>query len=293
MLVLSAGPDPLTAVGFSADGWFVYGAVKENRITRFSTDGSQSDFFSKDTVLRDIRHLAFSPISSDILGMTSSKLVHFSERYPNGSVDIPVPPNGHGLTSCAVVTPYLIALGSGFAVERPVAGFFRLLTLPEGKERGPAISEKGGVKAIAVHQSTQTVAWATGHREIAVWEIAKPDRVRMSFQQTATALAFSPDGLVLAAAMQWNVTLLDWKLKREKAICKGHKGRVTSVAYTPDGNLMTASWDGTVKSWDATGREMRSLDFQQGRLTCLAISPDGTRAAVGTDRGTVLIWDLL
>ena len=51
--------------------------------------------------------------------------------------------------------------------------------------------------------------------------------------------------------------------------------------------------DGTVRYWDTTGAEFRSLDFQRGRLTSMAIAPDGLRAIVGTDRGTIVIWDLV
>jgi RNA polymerase sigma factor (sigma-70 family) len=47
---------------------------------------------------------------------------------------------------------------------------------------------------------------------------------------------------------------------------RGHVNRLTSVAYSPDGkSIATASWDGTVRIWNATtGEEMRRLGLDKG-----------------------------
>jgi RNA polymerase sigma factor (sigma-70 family) len=90
----------------------------------------------------------------------------------------------------------------------------------------------------------------------------------------------------------------------------GHINRLTSVAYSPDGtSIATASWDGTVRIWDAkTGKEVRRLgldDTKGARLQSeepssntfhqIAFSSDNaflvTVKRESTDRFVVIVWD--
>src|SRR5262249_21679274 len=73
------------------------------------------------------------------------------------------------------------------------------------------------------------------------------------------ALAFSPDGKVLAAA-DGTIRLFDVASGKEALPMQGLRGPVTSVALTPDGrSLATRSGEGTIL-WDiATGRERLRL----------------------------------
>jgi WD40 repeat protein len=73
----------------------------------------------------------------------------------------------------------------------------------------------------------------------------------------ARALAFSPDGRVLAAADGADGSILLWDVATGKVRTRfaGHQGGAVSLAFAPDGRtLVSGSVDTTALVWDVTGR---------------------------------------
>ena len=78
----------------------------------------------------------------------------------------------------------------------------------------------------------------------------------------------------------------------ERSDLIGHRASVRSVAWSPDGSrLATASWDGTARVWDASGREILTLEGNRGQVNSVSWSPDGTRLATASWDGTARVWD--
>jgi WD40 repeat protein len=65
------------------------------------------------------------------------------------------------------------------------------------------------------------------------------------------------------------------------------------VAFSPDGKtLASASWDRTVKLWDAgSGAVLQTLEGHSSEVTAVAFSPDGKMLASASWDGTVKLWD--
>jgi WD40 repeat protein len=74
---------------------------------------------------------------------------------------------------------------------------------------------------------------------------------------------------------------------------EGHSDSVSSVAFSHDSaRLASASWDSTVKIWDAhSGACLQILKGHSGAVRSVAFSHDSARLASASLDSTVKIWD--
>jgi WD40 repeat protein len=290
MLVVDCGPDAVTALAFGPDGTAFIGTRAGSLL--------RSDGFGVSAVSAVDFVAQMRPVLC-VAGPVAGDAVYFGGPY--GAVRVTIEAatllqsaaTNRTVMGLAAVSPGLVAVGFGDPVHR-MPGSFELFDVKTWEPKAPVTRESTGVRAVAAHPPTQTVAWATGGRQVVVWPITKPDKWRVSLPAAVPSLAFHPDGRWLAAAQDWTVLPIDTERKQLRDALKGHKGRVTAVTFHPhDGTLYSTSWDGTVRLWDVgSGTERTGFDWKLGRQLCLAISPDGTRAAAGSGSGKVVFWDV-
>lgn len=116
--------------------------------------------------------------------------------------------------------------------------------------------------------------------------------VKQKHTDWITAIAYSPDGVLLASADRAG-GLWVWEAKsaHEFYNLAGHKAGVTAVAFRDDSNfLASASEDGTIKLWDMeSGKNVKTWNAHAGGVLSLAFTHDGRLVSCGRDR-VVKLW---
>jgi len=140
-----------------------------------------------------------------------------------------------------------------------------------------------------------------GYREVRLFDPASGQALVTLSGHTnyVRALAFSPDGKLLAAAggppQLWGEIKI-WDVRSHQLVktIEGHKDCIYSIAWSPDGKLIASgSYDKMVKLWDViAGKEVLNLQDHIDAVFAVAFSPDGKHLASASQDRTVKIWDV-
>ncbi len=169
------------------------------------------------------------------------------------------------------------------------------------------IDGKTSIHSLAVSPDGNTIAiglFLMGL--IRLYDVATGSELgQLAAGSTVAALAFHPDGQVIAAAYGQTVALYDLGAAYgQRAKIGGaatgrimrlrHDGDVTSIEFSPDGQLLaSASVDTTVKLWNAeTGEDLLVLAGYSGSVNGISFSPDGRSLASCSEDGAVRLWEL-
>jgi WD40 repeat protein len=140
--------------------------------------------------------------------------------------------------------------------------------------------------------------------KVLLWEVATGKRLA-AFQdgtKTVRCVAIRPDGKrVAAGGGDFSVRLWDPDTAKTAPPQQhdDHRGVVTAVTFAQDGLvLISAGQDGTVRAWSTAphGKVAFVLPTdpadRMGKLSCLAVSPNGRLLLCGGQGKVVHLWDL-
>src|SRR5216683_7255797 len=94
-----------------------------------------------------------------------------------------------------------------------------------------------------------------------------------------SAIAYSPDGRILATGEASWIRLWDVAHSRELQRLEKLPFGVYSLAFSPDGHwLVSGGFDRIVRIWEvSTAKEARQLEGHRASVEWVAFSPDGTQ----------------
>jgi TIR domain/WD domain, G-beta repeat len=121
------------------------------------------------------------------------------------------------------------------------------------------------------------------------------NKVTLDYGRRVYAVAFSPDGHLLATAGDDDAARI-WDLSTRKETARlthAPDSWLWAVTFSPDGHLLaTGGDDNTARLWNLPSLAEKARLQHKDSVLALALSPDGDLLAAGIRDGTVHIWSI-
>jgi WD40 repeat protein len=160
------------------------------------------------------------------------------------------------------------------------------------------------------NQKLQTLATASADGTIRLWSlnpqtvyntVLKPLQILTWAEPQAqgsaniTAVAYSPDGLQVAAIAENSTQVKVWSVESGRIMLSNMEGRTdaTEVMFSPDGAWILATHrDQSISIWDADTGNLEDRIPQAGNIKSIEISPDAQFLVVAALDGSAKLWRL-
>lgn len=187
----------------------------------------------------------------------------------------------------------LIAIGDnkGNITLLSIEGFKQTHILKSfGEVQAIAFNPDGTELASASWQTTPATGSSSRRKTITLWDAQTGDIILdLEHTRRVQSLGFSPDGALLASGSgesgtgaEHDIYVWDARDGTQLTVLKGHRGIINNLRFSDDGSqIASASNDGTMRLWDATGETAHTV-FQH----TFALPDDPNQPMYGTWSGT-------
>lgn len=178
----------------------------------------------------------------------------------------------------------------------------RALAVPPLEKNSPVS------RAMAFSADSAVLAWSNCRKfdeqkncvqnEVVLWDLEKAKALTppIPLANVATAIAFHPDGKVLAIADTSNAIQL-WERDTGQELgtpLQGHTEGIASLIFSADGKALASASSAEVRVWDVAGAQGKGITLADhiGAISDVAFSPDGKMLATAAPDKTVRVWDV-
>jgi WD40 repeat protein/serine/threonine protein kinase len=214
---------------------------------------------------------------------------------------------GQPLPHCGWVTSVAFSPDGSMLVSGCWDKTARLWKVGTGRSIGKPLEHQGIVWTVAFSPDGRTILTGCEDGTAQLWETASGRRLGRALNHGGPILAaaFHPKSkTVLTGSLDGTARL--WEVPSGRPIGEPltHSDRIIAVAFSPEprGQIAdsprrqtaaTASYDGTVRLWDAlTGQAFKTPPLRhQGPVLALAFSPDGRAVLTGSADKTAQLWE--
>jgi WD40 repeat protein len=149
------------------------------------------------------------------------------------------------------------------------------------------------VRALTFFQNGRRLAAASDDGSVRIFDSETGDEVPgLPKRRPVRALAALPQGQLLTIADDRVLRAWDPRTEGECACLAGGGAAANDVACIESASAVTAHTDGELRVWEIDSGSVRSIQGWPTGLRCLALTPTGDRAVVGTEDSTLDIFDL-
>jgi len=278
----------LTAFAFSPDGKQLICALNDRKMYLWDImeweDGDVAQIFDIDTS-NSIVAVAWSKADSHAIRYLTLANYWLELRSLETSMppvvinaeetvrDVQIPPSGQTIVLLASESVFIYQCDGVLLHKLPISDrVFRIAISPDGT-------------LLAVETTDAVDIWRTKEGTLKT--------TLSTNEQVITALAFSPDGQILAIGDQTGeIALWDVTTSVKRLSLSGHEAKILSLAFsTKDALLASACQEARLRLWRTTDGMMLD-DFEQEKpyTQGLAFSPDGQWLASVSRNGDIALW---